>query len=198
MIDLKNLRDEHPDGLDAAPDPKSILKWYAKIRGPPGTRWEGETLEAVLIFPESYPANPPRVSFLKDICHPNVSRSGRVCVDVLQHKWNPDSDVLSILISLQVFLASPNLRSVANREAVRVLAGDPRYSDLFSGFDWEEEYWEECDFEEDFDLWDSISDLEQQMDEETYDRMTDEVLAESPALRRVLEAMGCTAINGQR
>jgi ubiquitin-protein ligase len=130
MIDLKNLKKEHPDGLDAEPDANSILNWHGTVRGPCGTQWEGEDLEVAFEFPESYPMDPPKVSFLKEIRHPNVFPDRQVCVDILQHNWDPENDVLSILISLQAFLASPNFRSVASPELTLISATDPRYYDL--------------------------------------------------------------------
>jgi ubiquitin-protein ligase len=137
MNDFKNITMEQPYGIVAAPDADSILRWHATIQGPPETHWEGEELEVVLDFPESYPNHPPKVSFLKDIHHPNVCPDGTVCADFLSDKWSPDSDVLSILISLQVFLASPNLLSAANREAVEILSRDGRYMNLFIEHGWD-------------------------------------------------------------
>jgi ubiquitin-conjugating enzyme E2 A len=118
MTDLKNLRRERPDGVDAAPQANSIFTWRGTIRGPPGTPWEGEDLEVALRFPDTYPLDPPDVRFLENICHPNVYPDGRVCVDILKHSWNPNNDVLSILISLQAFLDAPNFRSWADPETL--------------------------------------------------------------------------------
>jgi ubiquitin-conjugating enzyme E2 A len=130
MTDLKNLRKEHPDGLDASPEANSILKWRGTVRGPPGTPWEGQDLEVSLEFPDSYPLDPPKVMFLKKICHPNVYPDGTVCVDILKHNWSPSNDVLSILISLQAFLAAPNFRSIANPEALLIFVFNPRDPNL--------------------------------------------------------------------
>jgi ubiquitin-protein ligase len=72
MIDLKNLRKDQFDELDASPDPNSILKWHAKIRGPKGSQWEGQMLAVDLDVPESYPMDPPKATFTSKVLHPNV------------------------------------------------------------------------------------------------------------------------------
>jgi ubiquitin-protein ligase len=132
MIDLKNLRKERPDGLDATPDPESILKWHATIQGPEGSRWEGKEWKVDLEFTESYPMQAPKATFLEDVQHPNVFPNGKVCVNVLNQIWTPVSSVVSILVSLQMLLACPNLNDPANREAIEPLRADPRYRHLFA------------------------------------------------------------------
>jgi ubiquitin-protein ligase len=131
MIDLQNLKKERPDGIDATPDPGSILKWHATIQGPEGSRWEGRAWKVDLQFTESYPMEAPKATFLEPVQHPNVSPSGVVCVDVLEVAWTPVSSVVSILVSLQMLLACPNPHVVVNLAAVRLLRADPRYRHLF-------------------------------------------------------------------
>jgi ubiquitin-conjugating enzyme E2 A len=100
MMDLKNLeKDEHPD-FDAKPNPGSCFEWTGEIHGPLETDWEGGVFKIALTVPEEYPMEPPTARFLTPIFHPNVYTDGRVCVNVLQDKWEPTNDVRSILISL--------------------------------------------------------------------------------------------------
>jgi ubiquitin-conjugating enzyme E2 A len=126
MIDLKNLQKDTPEGITAQPDPNNILHWTGEVRGPSETEWEGGVFKMVLDFPESYPIEPPKVRFLTKLFHPNVYPDGNVCVDVLQNNWTATSDVLSILISIQVLLTCPNPNSPANKEAGQLLADNPQ------------------------------------------------------------------------
>jgi ubiquitin-conjugating enzyme E2 A len=120
MIDLKNIRKDSPEGITAQPDPGNIFCWTGEIHGPPETEWEGGVFKIVLDFLESYPTEAPKVRFITKIFHPNVDENGNVCVDVLQNNWTATSDVLSILISLQILLTCPNPASPANREAAKL------------------------------------------------------------------------------
>jgi ubiquitin-protein ligase len=125
MADLKNLKKENPDGVSAQPNSDSIFLWTGVIQGPSESAWEGGIFKIALKFPESYPIDPPTVKFLTQMFHPNIYPDGKVCVDVLQTKWTATSDVLSILISLQVLLACPNPESPANRRAGDLFVRNP-------------------------------------------------------------------------
>jgi ubiquitin-conjugating enzyme E2 A len=121
MIDLKNLRKENPEGITAQPDSNNLFRWTGEICGPSETEWEGGVFKMILEFSESYPTEPPKVWFVTKMFHPNVfKKNGQVCVDVLQKNWTATSDVLSILISLQVLLICPNPNSPANENAAEL------------------------------------------------------------------------------
>ena len=47
----------------------SLFKWNVSIFGPEGTLYEGGTFNALLIFPESYPIEPPTMKFTTKIYH---------------------------------------------------------------------------------------------------------------------------------
>jgi ubiquitin-conjugating enzyme E2 A len=125
MVDLKNLRKSKITGIDAEPKPESMLTWTAWLSGPANTAWEGGVYVLSLTFKESYPLTPPDVLFLTPIFHPNVYHDGRICVDILGSKWTPTNDVLSILVSLQILLVTPNPNSPANPEAGHMLLSNP-------------------------------------------------------------------------
>jgi ubiquitin-conjugating enzyme E2 A len=113
------------EGITAEPSPENMLLWTAVIQGPQETPWEGGVFTVELTFPQSYPIEPPSARFKTQVFHPNVYADGRVCVDVLQNKWSPVSDVLSVLVSLQLLLMSPNPASPANPEAGELFTRDP-------------------------------------------------------------------------
>jgi ubiquitin-conjugating enzyme E2 A len=73
-----------------------------------------------MTFPDNYPHSPPEVKFSTPIFHPNVYKSGAICLDILQRNWSAANDVSSVLISIQSLLTDPNPASPANSEAARL------------------------------------------------------------------------------
>jgi ubiquitin-conjugating enzyme E2 A len=122
--DLKTLQKTNPDGIAGEPDGDNVFLWHCVIHGPKHTDWEGGIWKLILRFPESYPIAPPNAHFVTPIFHPNISSQGDVCVDVLQMNWSSTSDVISILIWLQVLLTCPNVASPANQEAANLFKCD--------------------------------------------------------------------------
>ena len=49
-----------------------------------------------------------------------VYNDGRICLDILDNKWSPIYDVLTILASIQSLLTDPNVDSPANAEAAKM------------------------------------------------------------------------------
>ncbi|KAL3075701.1 hypothetical protein niasHS_012531 [Heterodera schachtii] len=119
---LQNSNDN--SGFRAWFDNNNLFKWRIIIDGPPETPYAGCKFTALLKFPASYP---PTMTFLTDILHPNVDRSGQVCISILHppgtdplgyeqasERWNRNRTVESILVSVQLLLAEPNFNSPAN------------------------------------------------------------------------------------
>ena len=48
-----------------------MFRWEAFIQGPEGTPFEGGVFPAELLFPPSYPLEPPKMKFECDMWHPN-------------------------------------------------------------------------------------------------------------------------------
>lgn len=80
------------------------------IAGPPGSPYEKGTYHLHIKIPETHPFDPPKIRFLTDIWHPNVSSvTGDVSSNVLMRKWRPEMTINETLIYLQEILASPCL-----------------------------------------------------------------------------------------
>ena len=107
-------------------NPEDMLKWSAKIKGPPDSPYEEGTFDMLIRFDEDYPVKPPSVKFLTPMYHPNVHRDGKICVDVLQHEWSPTQNVRTILLSVMSLLTDPNPSSPANREAAELYLKDKK------------------------------------------------------------------------
>ncbi|KAL1110467.1 hypothetical protein AAG570_007995 [Ranatra chinensis] len=105
--ELKSLKADPPQGIEAVPlDPK-YCHWQASITGPVGSPYEGGLFYLYLQVPYSYPMTPPIVKFLTRIFHPNVSRHGDVGIDSIHHNWTLALTISKILISVQSLLTDP-------------------------------------------------------------------------------------------
>merc|ERR1712004_471060 len=86
------------------------------MQGPGGTPYDGGMFKLELFLPESYPMEPPKVRFLTKICHPNIDKLGRICLDVLKDKWSPALQIRTVLLSIQALLSAPNPDDPLNNE----------------------------------------------------------------------------------
>jgi ubiquitin-protein ligase len=118
MQDARLMRELKDEAISAAPDPNDIMSWTGTIQGARGSEWEGGIFRVSLKFTESYPIQPPTVTFLQPIpFHPNINpTSGSVCVTTLNQggEWGSWNDICTVLVSLQCFLTAPNPNSRLN------------------------------------------------------------------------------------
>lgn len=89
-------------------DETNLYLWWGIISGPAGTPYEGGQFNVIIEFPTEYPFKPPKLKFQTRIFHPNISRKGTVCVDILQRNWSPVLTAENVLLSVTSLLASPN------------------------------------------------------------------------------------------
>ncbi|XP_047322802.1 probable ubiquitin-conjugating enzyme E2 37 [Impatiens glandulifera] len=93
----------------AAPSLTSI---DAQIQGPEGTVYEKGLFKLQIRIPERYPFQPPIVTFLTPIYHPNIDGGGRICLDILnlppKGAWQPSLNISTVLTSIGLLLSEPN------------------------------------------------------------------------------------------
>ncbi|KAI5181405.1 ubiquitin-conjugating enzyme E2 G1 [Nematocida sp. AWRm80] len=110
----------------------NIYVWEVLIIGPRDTMFESALLKGVLVFPETYPEDPPTFKFISEMWHPNIDIHGNVCISILHkpgddefgyeeacERWMPVRDINSILLSIILLLVEPNSESPANLEAAQ-------------------------------------------------------------------------------
>lgn len=128
---LKDLNKNPVEGFSAGLiDDDDIFKWEVIVYGPGDTLYEGGFFKAHLSFPKEYPHRPPKMKFITEIWHPNIDKTGDVCISILhepgedkygyerpEERWLPVHTVETILLSVISMLASPNDESPANVDA---------------------------------------------------------------------------------
>eukprot|EP01027_Heterolobosea_sp_BB2_P016130 GEZU01022998.1.p1 GENE.GEZU01022998.1~~GEZU01022998.1.p1 ORF type:complete len:237 (+),score=90.75 GEZU01022998.1:163-873(+) len=109
---------------------------YADIEGPVGTPFEGGVFRMKLEFGADFPHQPPKGYFITKIFHPNVSKTGEICVNTLKKDWNQNLGIKHILMVVRCLLIAPNPESALNEEAGRQLLEDydgyAKYAKLFT------------------------------------------------------------------
>lgn len=127
--ELANIqRDDVETGLTRSTDVEDSLHWVAHIRGPQGSVYAQGTYDINIDFPENYPRDAPRLTFITPLFHPNVSTDGNLrLAEFDQSQWSPAITIRTILISLQVMLSDPNLLEgcILNEEAAALYLRNP-------------------------------------------------------------------------
>ncbi len=106
--ELLELQKDPPLNCSAGSVGDDLLKWEATIIGPPDSCYEGGLFKLSIEFPENYPFKPPKVVFTTRIYHPNINRSGSICLDILNKNWSPALTASKLLLSISSLLTDPN------------------------------------------------------------------------------------------
>lgn len=85
------------------------------------TPYEGGAFRVKLILSDGFPASPPKGLFLTKIFHPNVSKTGEICVNTLKKDWKSDYGIAHVLTVVKCLLIYPNAESALNEDAGKLL-----------------------------------------------------------------------------
>ncbi|XP_074111492.1 modifier of rpr and grim, ubiquitously expressed [Cotesia typhae] len=136
-MELKSLRIDPPEGIEATPLDAMSCHWQATITGPIGSPYEGGLFYLYLQVPYSYPMCPPVVRFLTKILHPNVSRHGDVGIDSIQHNWSLALTISKVLISVQSLLTDPYCQVCMEPELGDMYTNDrERFEEVARAWTW--------------------------------------------------------------
>lgn len=97
MVAAARLRKEYEmskaqpdDDIKLEPTSDTFMTWSARLRGPPGSAYEGGVFNCSIRIAHDYPLSAPTVSFVTKIFHPNVHwKDGSICLDILKEQWSP-------------------------------------------------------------------------------------------------------------
>ncbi|XP_005409783.1 PREDICTED: ubiquitin-conjugating enzyme E2 D2-like [Chinchilla lanigera] len=106
--ELADLAQNPPAQFSAGPMGDDLFVWQATIIGPNDTPYQGGVFSLIIAFPSSYPIFPPRVTFTTRIFHPNISKHGTICLDILGNQWSPALTISMVLLYIYNVLCDPN------------------------------------------------------------------------------------------
>ena len=86
----------------------NLLEWVCAIEGPRDSPFEGGIFKLRFVFPERYPFQPPKVTFLTKVYHCNVDLNGNISLDILNSNWASSYTVATLMLSIQSFLNDCN------------------------------------------------------------------------------------------
>ena len=108
-LEAKKMKSNPPDNCSGGPIGSNIMHWKATIIGPNESPYEGGIYELDIKFPNNYPFKAPSIKFITKIYHPNISRDGEICLDILKAPaWSPALRIPKVLMSICSLLTDPN------------------------------------------------------------------------------------------
>lgn len=118
MKDLENVQALKEHGIYVVPDDADMRHVYALILGPEDSAYEGGLFFFDIRFPEDYPFQSPRVTFMtcdgRTRFHPNLYVEGKVCLSILGTwsgpSWTTTMTLSTVLLSIQTLLDNDPLR----------------------------------------------------------------------------------------
>ncbi|CAO3601351.1 unnamed protein product [Absidia cylindrospora] len=117
MKELVNFEKEaasHPEILSLYPvDDDDLLTWKAQIAGLAGTPYQDGIFDLLIKIPFNYPMQPPNITFMTTLCHPNVHiKTGEICLDILKTAWSPAWTLKSTVLAISLLLYNPEPSSL--------------------------------------------------------------------------------------
>jgi|SRR3972149_6976410 len=106
--ELKDITKDPPANCSAGLKGNNILEWDATIMGPSDSPYSGGVFKLSINFSENYPFKAPNVRFNTKIFHPNISKDGSICLDILKDQWSPALTISQVLLSICSLLTDPN------------------------------------------------------------------------------------------
>ncbi|XP_053214745.1 ubiquitin-conjugating enzyme E2 S-like [Panonychus citri] len=119
--ELHKLVTEPLEGIKVILNDEDVTNIQAIIDGPAGTPYSGGSFRVRLVLVQDFPSAPPKAFFTTKVFHPNVSRSGEICVNTLKKEWKSDLGIKHILLTIKCLLIVPNPESALNEEAGKLL-----------------------------------------------------------------------------
>jgi len=108
-----------PHNCSAGPVGDNLTQWEGQIIGPVGSPYEGGIFQLTIKYPQQYPFRPPEIKFNTPVYHPNINKSGSICLDILKDQWSPALTIDKVLLSICSLLTDPNPNDPLEPEVAR-------------------------------------------------------------------------------
>ncbi|XP_077650083.1 ubiquitin-conjugating enzyme E2 D2-like isoform X2 [Urocitellus parryii] len=119
--ELLDLARDPPAQCSAGPVGEDMFRWQAAIMGPSDSPYQGG------------------IMFITRIYHPNINRSGNICLDILRSEWSPALTISKVLLSICSMLCDPNPDDPLVPEIAKIYLKDRRKYDRVAQ-EWTEIY----------------------------------------------------------
>jgi ubiquitin-conjugating enzyme E2 D/E len=87
----------HDQNLKIVVTRTNIEQWRCYMRAPEGTLYSGKWWYMYVTFPDTYPVRPPKFRFISIPYHLNVSKEGRVCLNIIDRGYVSAMPVIELL-----------------------------------------------------------------------------------------------------
>ncbi|TIA90543.1 hypothetical protein E3P99_01543 [Wallemia hederae] len=125
-----HLKQNPPDNIRVALNDADVLDVVGYVQGPEGTPYQDGFFKIKFNFGADFPTSPPTCRMLTKIFHPNISKTGEICVSTLKKDWRPEYGIEHILITIKCLLIYPGPDSALDEEAGKLL--QESYQDYFN------------------------------------------------------------------
>ena len=142
---LKELNDIQGLPLSAEIIDNNIYHWYVSFMGPENTPYQNGIFFLDVKFPESYPMDPPIITFKTKIYHCNINSRGGICLDILNKQWSPALTISKVLLSICSLMSDPNPDDPLVPEIADLLKTNKKLHDT-NALQWTQQYASGQDF----------------------------------------------------
>lgn len=112
MKEVKMLKDQPTEGISCYPKDDQLSSLSASVMGPEDSPYKGGLFQLEIQIPDNYPYEPPRIKFLTPVYHPNIDKTGLICLDLLKMPpkggWKPTICLANLLVAVRDLLGDPN------------------------------------------------------------------------------------------
>lgn len=106
--EMKDIKKNPIENFSIGFDKDDIQKINATLFGPKDTPYENGIFYLKIYINDNYPFYPPIVKFETPVYHPNISKSGEICINILKKDWSPILTIKKILLAITALLTNPN------------------------------------------------------------------------------------------
>ncbi|KAL1511172.1 hypothetical protein AB1Y20_005988 [Prymnesium parvum] len=127
--ELEMVYQDPSPGVSAWMQEDDASELDATIEGPEGTPYARGLFKLRLSIPPRYPFEPPKISFMTPIYHPNIDSAGRICLDILnlppKGAWTPSLNISTLLTSIRLLMSEPNAEDGLMADITHEYVHDP-------------------------------------------------------------------------